>query len=190
MQFIGKQSVTSNLRLNLDSIFILTFAFVRTCLFINIKQPWSKWYLVNMAVRNMWMVQFIWTSSHFTHKETSSVRTTMQRCVQIRILLNFDKFTWVYLNLHEFIWPTDWRTDGRTDRRTDKASYRDAWTHLKIWDWPVKQTQKEPLGCRIQWKGHSTGFCDTHLIWRLAIWGAQLLLCKWLFQVVNIYWSL
>ena len=27
---------------------------------------------------------------------------------------------------------TDGRTDGPTDRRTDKASYRDAWTHLKI----------------------------------------------------------
>ena len=27
---------------------------------------------------------------------------------------------------------TDGPTDGRTDGRTDKASYRDAWTHLKI----------------------------------------------------------
>ena len=26
----------------------------------------------------------------------------------------------------------DPRTDGQTDGRTDKASYRDAWTHLKI----------------------------------------------------------
>ena len=28
--------------------------------------------------------------------------------------------------------PTDQRTDGRTDGRTEKASYRDAWTHLKM----------------------------------------------------------
>ena len=28
--------------------------------------------------------------------------------------------------------PTNGRTVGRTNRQTDKASYRDAWTHLKI----------------------------------------------------------
>ena len=27
---------------------------------------------------------------------------------------------------------TDGPTDGRTDQRTDRASYRDAWTHLRI----------------------------------------------------------
>ena len=32
---------------------------------------------------------------------------------------------------------TDRPTDGQTDRRTDKASYRDAWTHLKISVLPI-----------------------------------------------------
>ena len=63
------------------------------------------------------------------------------------IYLNLLKFALIYLNLLEFIWiylnssvwkkhltdgPTDQQTDGRTDGRTDKASYRDAWTHLKM----------------------------------------------------------
>ena len=38
-----------------------------------------------------------------------------------------------------------WRTDGPTDRRTDKASYRDAWTHLKIRIRLIKLT----LSCNI-----------------------------------------
>ena len=36
---------------------------------------------------------------------------------------------------------TNERTDGPTDRRTDKASYRDAWTHLKICNMPAKNLQ-------------------------------------------------
>ena len=36
------------------------------------------------------------------------------------------------------------RTDGPTDQRTDKASYRDAWTHLKM----KEGKRKEQIGKR------------------------------------------
>ena len=45
-------------------------------------------------------------------------------CKKAWILLNFDEFTWIYLNLLEFAIFEKRVTHGRTDGpRTDKASY-------------------------------------------------------------------
>jgi len=64
---------------------------------------------------------------------------------QLRKVVNFREFSWIYLNLLEFNHihlnslesavfkkrVTDRRTDGPTDRRTDKASYRVAFRNWK-----------------------------------------------------------
>ena len=83
-------------------------------------------------------------------EKTSSIRTKMHP-----IYVRMKEFSWICLNLLEFnwinlnswfpyvllslslhfrdIWETrDGPTDRRTHGRTDKASYRDAWTHLKM----------------------------------------------------------
>ena len=60
----------------------------------------------------------------------------MQYCINHVEWCNDLTFWVISLSLNQYrlvcYGPTDGRTDGRTDRRTDKASYRDAWTHLKI----------------------------------------------------------
>ena len=92
------------------------------------------------------------SSRSLLEDRTSDLKTStpgVQRCVHMRLSLlrmmqycinhvewcNDLTFWVIFLSLNQFRLDHHGRTNGPTDGRTDKASYRDAWTHLKIPCW-------------------------------------------------------
>jgi len=124
----------------------------------------------------------------FVHNKFDSNNDASNKYENERIFLNLLEFT---LNLLEFTWIcrlekkhlTDWQTDGRTD----KASYRDAWTHLKIQNFHLTssiQTTMRPINSWIFL--HFTEFSWIFLNFNKKCISMSSLMFPWCFPEVSL----